>query len=104
VQVQVQSHRLFTRKGSDIISKLELKLSEALLGCRKDVETAWGTRSVHIPPGTTASSKIYLDGMGAPRLQGSGRGRHVLNISLAIPPHLTGEQLQAVNQLRRSGL
>lgn len=100
----MQSHRLFTRKGSDIHSKLELKLSEALLGCTKEVETAWGMKTVRIPAGTTSASRIPLDGMGAPRLQGSGRGRHVLNVSLKIPERLSNEQLSAVEQLRRSGL
>jgi molecular chaperone DnaJ len=104
VQVQVQGHRKFTRKGDDIISKLELKLSEALLGCKKEVETAWGPKTVTVPEGTMASSKITIDSMGAPRLKGSGRGRHILEVSLKLPRRLTAEQARVVEELRESGL
>lgn len=104
MQVQVQPHRGFTRKGDDIISKLELKLTEALLGCTKEVETAWGMRTVKVPGGTTSSTRIPIESMGAPRMRGSGRGRHILEVVLKLPQRLTAEQERVVEQLRTAGL
>lgn len=104
LQVQVQGLRGFIRKGDDIYSKLELKLSEALLGCKKEVETAWGPKAITVPEGTTASSRLTIDSMGAPRLKGSGRGRHILEIDLRLPQRLTSDQIRVVEELQKSGL
>lgn len=100
----MQGDRRFVRKGDDIISKLDLKLTEALLGCQKEIETAWGPKTITVPQGTTSSSKIAIDAMGAPRLKGSGRGRHILDVSLKLPQRLTPDQVKVVEELRRSGL
>ena len=86
------------------MSRLELKLSEALLGCQKEVETAWGMRTVTVPEGTTASSRIAIEGQGAPRLNRGGRGRHILEVNLKLPQRLTSEQVRVIEDLRRSGL
>eukprot|EP00892_Ulva_mutabilis_P009612 jgi/Ulvmu1/7022/UM033_0081.1 len=104
VQVQVQPHHAFVRKGVDIWSKIHLKLSEAMLGCTKRVETAWGEHEVQIPRGTKPGSKIMIPGMGAPRLQSTGRGKHVLEVTLHFPGRLSEEQLQAIGRLQQLGL
>ena len=104
MQVQVQGHRIFSRRGEDIISKLDLKLSEALLGCKKEVETAWGMKTISVPEGTTAASRLTINGMGAPRLNGSGRGRHILEVTLQLPQRLTSDQVRVIEDLKRSGL
>lgn len=104
LQVQVKPHKSFTRKGVDIWSQLHLKLSQAILGCTATVETAWGSEEVRIPRGTQPGAKIVIPGMGAPRLQGSGRGKHVLEVNLAFPSSLSQDQLRAIEQLQRLGL
>lgn len=75
-----------------------------MLGCTKHVETAWGNEVVQIPPGTKPGAKIVIPGKGAPRLQGSGRGKHVLEVSLTFPSNMSAEQLQAIETLQRLGL
>lgn len=60
LQVQVAPHPRLRRKGADILSTLELRLSEALLGCSKMVETAWGQSSVRVPPGTEVRCLLCL--------------------------------------------
>lgn len=88
----------------DIWSQLHLKLSEAILGCRQLVDTAWGREEVNIPRGTKPGAKIVIPGMGAPKLQGGGRGRHILEVNLTFPANLSKEQLLAIEHLQRIGL
>lgn len=104
MQFQVEPHPEFKRRGANIISKLRLKLTEALLGCQKHVRTAWGQRPVTVPPGTSGGDTLSLPGEGVPRLDGSGRGHHVLEIEVASPKTLTDEQIALIARLRESGL
>jgi molecular chaperone DnaJ len=104
LQIQVQQHPNFKRKGVDIWSDLRLKLSEAILGCSKTVDTVWGSRMVDVPRGTRPGSKIAIDGMGAPRLDGRGRGKHILEVVLDLPRSLNQAQLEAIEALQRLGL
>ena len=100
----MEPHPRFRRKGDDILAKLPLKLSEALLGCSKAIETVWGSRSVRVPTCTQPGARIVVSGAGAPRLRGVGRGNHVLEVEMLAPQRLTAEQLQLVEKLRESGM
>lgn len=104
VQFQVEPHPRFKRKGDDIISRLPLKLSEALLGCSKTVDTVWGARSVTVPACTQPGAQLVVSGAGAPRLRGVGRGNHVLEVEMQAPTRLSSEQLKLLEQLRDSGM
>ena len=104
MQFQVQPHPRFKRKGTDILAPLPLRLSEALLGCRKMVETAWGSRSLTVPPGTQGGAQLAIDGAGAPRIGAPGRGRHIAEIRVSLPHRLSAEQQALIEQLRDKGL
>lgn len=103
-QFNVASHPRFKRRGADIVAPLELRLSEALLGCAREVETAWGKARVTVPPGTRPGATIALEGQGAPIVNSRGRGRHILEVTISLPRQLTAEQAALVQQLRKTGL
>jgi curved DNA-binding protein len=101
----VEPHPRFQRKGNNIHSKLSLKLSEALLGCSKQVETVWALRRVTVPPCTQPGCQIVIEGEGAPRLgSNASRGHHVLEVSVVAPSRLTPEQMRLIESLRDSGI
>jgi molecular chaperone DnaJ len=104
VQFQVEPHPKFRRKGDDIVSSLPLKLTEALLGCSKTVDTVWGSQEVKVPACTRAGAQLVLQGAGAPRLRGVGRGSHILQIDFEAPRTLSPEQRHLIEQLRMQGM
>jgi molecular chaperone DnaJ len=105
VQFQVQPHPRFRRRGADLISKLPLKLSEALLGCEKVVETVWGPRPVSVPQGTQNGANLPIAGAGAPRLGESGRrGNHICEVEIVMPKRLSKQQQEVIAQLKGAGL
>lgn len=104
LQVSVQPHPYFKRRGADVVSTKRLRLSALLLGSTEDVTTVWGTMSVRIPPGTQPGEEVSIPNQGAPNLQRRGRGRHIVKIALDVPGSLSPKQRALIDQLRQEGL
>lgn len=101
LEVHVQPHARFERKGRDIHSKVHVNMVEAALGTKVDVQTMQGRVTVTVPPGTQPDQKLRIPGYG---LQTSDRrkGDHYVEIQVSIPRDLTEEQKRLLEQLRRA--
>lgn len=105
VQVQIASHPLFTREADDLYGSLPLKISEALLGATKEVQTLEGEKKVKVPAGVKAGTKIRLKGLGFPKVgKGEEKGDFYAVVELALPSSLTSEQQAAIQHLHDVGL
>jgi curved DNA-binding protein len=102
--ISVLAHPDFTRHGDHLEKKLVLKLSEALLGCSKDVATLDGEKRVKVPPGVKSGTKIRLKGLGFPTPGKKSRGDFYAVVELEIPSSLTSKQLDLVQALAESGM
>ena len=83
VSVSVRPHRLFVRKGNDILLDLPVTLSEAVLGGRLKVPTPSGDVMVTIPKGSNTGKVLRLKGKGVPH--GSGQGDELVTIRVMLP-------------------
>lgn len=93
LDVSVENDERFMRDGDDLLSILDLTVSEATLGCTKQVEIVDGDEvDVTIEAGTQPGEMVTLDGRGVGRLRGSGRGDHRILLNVRIPTDLTTEQ------------
>jgi curved DNA-binding protein len=104
VIVSVAKHPTFTRIGDDIEGKLNLKLSEALLGCSKEVETLDGSKKVKIPMGVKPGTKVRLKNLGFPVPGKSFRGDFFAVVEYEVPEKLNPEQMNLVNSMAEIGL
>lgn len=104
VVVTVSSHPHFTRSGSDIDGKLKLKLSEALRGCSKDVDTLDGTKKIKVPAAVKPGTKIRLKNLGFPVPGKSVRGDFFAVVEYDVPESLSEHQIVAVEKLAEAGL
>lgn len=101
----VASHPKFERHGDHIETKLGLKLTEALLGTSKEVETPEGRRKVKVPGGVKPGTKIRLKGLGFPRPgHKEARGDLFAIVEYQLPDHLSAGQKEAIGELARHGL
>ncbi len=103
VIVQVAQHPDFKRVENDIEVSLPLKISEAFLGCSKDVQTPEGTKKLKVPPGVRAGTKIRLKGLGFADAHGQP-GDLFAVVDLDIPRELSQEQKRAIETLAETGL
>ena len=105
VVIKLAPHPQFRRDGSDLEADLELKLSEALLGCSKDVTTPDGAKKIKIPAGVRPGTKIRLKGLGFPLEPGAkARGDMYAVVTLDVPDTLTAEQRSLAESLATAGL
>lgn len=104
VVVTVAAHPQFSRAGHDIDGRLKLKLSEALRGCSKEVETLDGSKKIKIPAGVKPGTKIRLKSLGFPVPGKAIRGDFFAVVEYEVPENLNAEQIQAVESLAEVGL
>jgi molecular chaperone DnaJ len=92
VLVHVRPDPRFVRDGNDVISSVDLTMSEAALGAQTTVPTLDGDVEIEFKPGTQPGEIRVLRGKGMPVLQGFGRGDHRLLVNVAVPRNLSDEQ------------
>ncbi len=101
VHVRVKPDSRFSRQGDDIINEIRIPFADAALGAVAEVETVDGKASVKIPAGTQPGTVVKLKGKGVPRLRASGRGDHLLTVSVEVPKKLSKKQKQLLEELRK---
>ena len=67
VEIDVEPHRFFTRKGDDIHLELPISLPEAVLGAKLDVPTPTGPVRMTVPKGANTGTVLRRKGKGARR-------------------------------------
>jgi len=100
VVVHVTPHRVFARKGRDLLCDLEVSMTQAALGDEVRLTALDGEAAVTIPPGTQPGATITLRNRGLPDLRGS-RGHLHVTVRVTIPKQLTAEQRALLAQLAR---
>jgi molecular chaperone DnaJ len=94
--MRVKRDPRWVRDGFDVNSELEIGISRAALGGTETVETIDGKVDLTIPPGTQPDAVFRLKAKGVPHLKRSGRGDHLVHITVVIPKKLTKEQKKAL--------
>jgi len=101
IEVHVESHPGFERKGRDIYSKVRVDMVDAALGTEVDVHTLQGAVSVKVPPGTQPGQKLRIPDYGLETSDGR-KGDHYVEVRVSVPRKLTDEQRALLRQLKRA--
>jgi DnaJ-class molecular chaperone len=99
IEVEVQPHRIFTRKGDDIHVEYPISLSEAVLGGKVRVPTPTGEVTMTVPKWANTGTVLRLKGKGAPRPDGS-RGDEYVTLKVVLPDKPDPELEKFVAQWR----
>ena len=84
-------------EGSNLVRTIDLTPAEAVLGCKKDVQTPTGIVSVKIPSQTNSGKQLRLKGLGIPSDKGSGDLNVKINISL--PNNISNKEIDLYKQI-----
>jgi len=102
LEVTVESHPLFTRKGEDIYLELPITFVEAVLGAKVDVPTPDGTFvKMKIPEGTQGGQKFRISGKGFPSPKGGKRGDMYAEVKIVVPKKLTESEKEEIKKLEK---
>lgn len=103
VKLHVQRDPAFTRDGSSLITALPVKLSDALLGGERTVQTLDGTISLKIPAGVSHGEMLRVRGKGVPTSNKS-RGDLYVRVHVEFPKKLSKHAHTLVEELRKEGI
>ena len=85
VVLRVQPHEHFRRDGAHVLGVVEATYPQLVMGATIDVDTLHGPVPLEIPPGTEPGEEFRLAGQGVQRLDGRGKGDHLVLVRLALP-------------------
>jgi len=99
VVTRVKNHKVFTRRGYDILCEFPITFVEATLGAEIEVPTIDEKLKFNIPEGTQTGKVFRLKGKGVPKLHGGGaRGDQYVTVNIEIPKNLTEKQKDLLRQ------
>ncbi len=101
VMLSVRPHKFFQRDGTTVHGKVSLSYPQAVLGTSIEVDTIHGPASLDVPAGTAQGKTFRLRGQGIPRLDGNGRGDHVVTVEIEVPEakKLSDEEVQLLRRM-----
>jgi molecular chaperone DnaJ len=104
IHFKVKEHLLYQRDGSDIIVEIPLTITDAILGCKKEIPTIHGTIIADIPSGTQDGDKFKFKGKGIDDEKTSKKGDEYGIIKVIIPKKLDREQKKLITELSKTKL
>ncbi|MDO5634449.1 MAG: molecular chaperone DnaJ [Micrococcus sp.] len=99
LEIHVERHPTFTRERDDLSTTVTVPMAAAALGTTVTLTTFDGEQTFTLDPGTQSGHVEVLRELGAGKLRGQGRGDLRVNVLVATPTDLTGEQRELLERL-----
>lgn len=99
VTINVRPHKLFVRRGFDLLLRMSIPYTTAVLGGEITVPTLQEQVKYSVPQGTQSETTFRLRDQGVPKLNANGRGDLLVTVTIEVPKKLTDEQRSLIEQL-----
>ena len=101
LNVTVEPHHRFERRGDDLYTEIEIPFEDAVLGGEADVYTLNSTVQLKIPPESQNGQRFRLAGQGMPKLNSAeSRGNLYVTLRPRMPKDLSDEEKELLSRLR----
>ena len=104
LEYYVSKHEIFERDGNDIYLELPITITEAVLGCKKEIPTITGTVKMTIESGANTGDKLRLKGKGVEDVHSYRKGDMYVIIKVVIPDKISKEQKKLFESLDKTDL
>lgn len=104
IEFKVEDHPLFERKNNDIYVDVPITITEAVLGCKKEVPTLTGSVILSIDSGSQPGDQLRLKGKGVKDPTSSKRGDMFVVLNVVIPSKLDRKQKELFKELDKTEL
>ena len=88
----VEEHDYYQREGDDIYLKVPITITEAVLGCKKEIPTLYGNVKLSIPSGSNSGDKQRIKGKGVDNEFNRSKGDMYIILDVRVPKKLSREQ------------
>ncbi len=100
----VEEHDYYVRDSDDIYLEVPLNLTEAILGCKKEIPTIHGNVKLNISAGTNSGDKQRIKGKGINNEYRRHKGDMYVIFKVYTPKKLTREQKSLIEKLAKTSL
>lgn len=104
LEFQVKEHPIYIRDDNDIYLELPITITDAVLGCKKEVPTLYGSVKLVIPAGSQSGDKHRIKGKGIEDVHNSSKGNMYVILKVVIPTKLDCHQKKYFEELAKSNL
>lgn len=104
LEFRVKDHPLFERDENDIYLVLPITITDAVLGCKKDVPTLTGSVKLSIPAGSKTNDKHRLKGKGIADPQTGRKGDMYVIVDIHVPKKISRDQKKLFESLAKTKL
>ncbi len=102
VEVHIEPHAFFERKGNNVHVELPVTLQEAVLGATVTVPTVHGSVSMKIPEGSNSGSTLRLKGKGIQARDSDEVGDQYVKLRVMLPERPDQELREFIENWSRS--
>ena len=104
IEYIVDEHEYFIREDDDIYLEVPLTLTEAILGCKKEIPTLYDNVKINISSGTNSGDKQRIKGKGVDNEYSHRKGDMYIVFKVYTPKKLSREQKQLIDKLSQTDL
>lgn len=100
LDINVKPHENFKRKNSELYTQAPISFVQAALGGTIEIPLLGEDEAedLDIPEGTQSGEVFVLDGKGAPKLKGRGRGDLHVQVKVVVPSDLTSDEREILEE------
>lgn len=104
IEYDVKEHEIYVRENDDIYLEVPLTITEAVLGCKKEIPTIHGNLKVTIDPGCENGKTERIKGKGIHSDVTRKKGDMYIVYKVMIPNKLSKEQKKIFDELSKTDL
>ncbi len=104
IEFTIKDHPIYQRDKSDIYVRVPLTITEAIMGCKKEINTIQGKVKVDVPSGTQNGDKVKLRGKGIDDEKLGKKGDTYIIYNIIIPTKLDRIQKNLIKELNETTL
>lgn len=105
VKIHVKPHTVWRKEGSNLVTDLNIKLSEALLGSERQLKTLDGDITLKVPERVSWGEILRVKGKGVPQGKGGkNRGDLLIKIKIELQHKLSKNARKLVEELKSEGI
>ena len=104
IEFTVTEHEFFIRDDNDIYVEAPITITEAVLGCKKDIPTLYGNVTLTIPAGSESGDKHRIKGKGINNEATRRKGDMYIVLKIVTPKKLSKEQKKLLEELNKTNL
>ena len=104
LEFNVKEHEFFKRDSDDIYLNVPITITDAVLGCKKDIRTLDSVITLSIKPGTNTNDKQRIKGKGIKNSSTGRSGDMYIIFEVVLPDKLNREQKNLFEKLANTDL